>query len=371
MKRWLSLCLLLASCGKPLGLGGTATPLAQIHVQVTGDFASSDSLDGGTDTGFDGGVVAAPQSLRAALVWGLEWLPEPFCVLPPESSEAAAVIAAGCRDNFGFVPNRVGAEAPIVPGVPTTIELVTLPAADVMVGDITARIAYASVIIYDDRNGNGALDLRHPQRQRRRGEPITDASGDYDVIYGASFISMTEPDRRVSFLEGDFTALENVAFYPRQGCPAPPKVFSILSAGGFSAAAAISATLAGQLPDEDPASCGTATLDDTISVPLQSPAPLSQLGCTANDSGGVTYYRPPTDSVDLVHLTWACATVPRIAQATTVDPGQQLVVASPPTDACRTTLHYTVRGCDDDPFCATPSWDFTANPPSWWPCVLP
>jgi hypothetical protein len=403
--------LVLWGCSKPIGLDIPVQPLKQIRVLVTlaGDSNAGGTVDaGGTasvdadttvdadgvDTGtsvdadlVDGGAWVdaggGPFVLHAALVWGMQWLPEPFCVLQaaqPESAAAAAVVAAGCRDSLGFVPNRAGADTVITPGVPATLDLFTLPAADVMVGDITARIAYASVIIYEDRNGNGVLDFRHPQRQRRRGEPIDDAGGAPDVVYGASFISMTQPDQRVAFLEGDFNSLRDVAFYPRKGClPDPPKGFSILSAGGFSKAAALASFFTGQLPSEtDPTACATATLDDTMVIPIatKAPAVLSQLACTSNDEGGVTYYRvaPSDPPVDLQHATWACASVPRLGTGGAA-PDKQVVVAlrASPGNACQTTLHYTLRGCDNDPFCATPSWDLiaTANVPSWWHDACP
>jgi hypothetical protein len=297
MKTWIRIAaagFVITACGKPVGLDIPVKPLQQIHVLVTGTIAVSGPVDAGDVDAGDvdagdvdagdvdaggvdaGGVDAGsgPPQLRAALVWGLQWLPEPFCVLPPESPEAAAVIAAGCRENFGFVPNRAAADIPITPGVPATFDLYTLPSADLMVGDITGRIAYASVIVYEDRNGNGVLDFRNPQRQRHGGEHIDNAGGALDVVYGASFISMTQPDRRVAFLEGDFSALRSVAFYPRLGCADPPKSFSILSAGGFSAAAALTSGLAGTIPPEDdPTACATATLDDTIVIPIPPQAP--------------------------------------------------------------------------------------------------
>ena len=393
MKTWIRVAsagFVLTACGKPVGLSTPAKPLQQIHVLVTGTIAVSWPVDAGDVDASDvdagdvdaGGVDAGAGSpqLRAALVWGLQWLPEPFCVLPPESPEAAAVIAAGCRESFGFVPNRAAADIPITPGVPATFDLYTLPAADVMVGDITARIAYASVIVYDDRNGNGVLDFRHPQRQRRGGDSIGDAGGAPDAVYGASFISMTQPDRRVAFLEGDFSALRSVAFYPRLGCADPPKSFSILSAGGFSAAAALTSGLAGTIPPEaDPSACATATLDDAILIPIppQVPAALSQLACATNDEGGVTFYRQapatpntPADPIDLTHSTWVCASFPRIGtDAGAGSSAQQLVIASPPSDPCRSTRHYTLRGCNNDPFCATPTWPAAGTPvPPWWPC---
>jgi hypothetical protein len=238
-----------------------------------------------------------------------------------------------------------------------------------MVGDVTARVAYASVIVYEDRNGNGILDLRHPQRQRQRHhDDNDDAAGAADGVWGASFHSMTRPDRRVAFREGDFD--EALAFYPRKGCAAPPKGFSILSASGFSEGAALASLFTGELPRQtDPQACATATLDDTIVIPLQDPAGLSQLACTANDSGGVTYYRaPPTDVVPLTNFAWACAGFPRLGRdAPGSTGGQQLVIASHPSVPCQSTLHLTLRGCDNDPFCTTPDWDLA--PPSWWPCA--
>jgi hypothetical protein len=375
------LALALAACGKPVGLDNTATPLVQIHVLTAGNIVppaavdAGDVLDGGDDVDAGGTHDASdiPPALYAALVWGMQWLPEPFCVLPPESPEAAAVIAAGCRDTFGFVPDRVGADTPITPGVPATIDLYTLPAADVMVGDVTARAAYASVIVYEDRNHNGVLDLRHPQRQRRRGEPVDDAGGAADRVYGASFISMTMPDRRVAFREGDFN--EAMAFYPRHGCPDPPRGFSILSASGFSPAAALASLITGQLPSESELSaCATAGMDDTIVIPLQDPGGLSQLACTSNDSGGQTYYRAaPSDppfNPSTAKRAWVCAGFPRLGNDVSVDSvGKQLVISSASSDPCRSTQHYTLRGCDNDPFCAAPSWDLTGNPPAWWPCA--
>ncbi len=102
--------LAIGACSKPVGLDTPVTPLAQIHVQLAGDLSQVMPADAGAGAG----------NLHAALVWGLQWLPEPFCVLPPESPAAAAVIAAGCPDPFGFVPDRVGADTPIAPGSPAS-----------------------------------------------------------------------------------------------------------------------------------------------------------------------------------------------------------------------------------------------------------
>jgi len=353
----------LVACGKPVGLNGTVTPIAKLQVQATGDLAAV----------APGGSVDALAGLRVAVMWGMPWQPEPFCVLTPESPEVAAVMDAGCPDNFRFVPDRPAADAPLTASLGATLDLVDLPSADVMVGDLTARVAYASFILYDDRNGNGALDLRHPPRRRRHGnQPVPEddagATGPRDQIYGASFISMTQPDRRLAFREGAFNAKQ--AFYPRKGCDQPPHGYSLLSAGGFSPSEALATALQGEFPAEDPATCAATLPNDRVEIPVQLPEGLSQLACTVTDSGGDTTYREaPKDPVDLTNRAWACAHFPHLpSDDAGVPDGWQLVVSTPFSDACKGLAHYTLRGCDNDPACATPGWDFTNTPPAWWPC---
>jgi hypothetical protein len=351
----------VAGCGDLVGFGGAPTPLAQINVDVTGD---------------PGPGVA---HLRVALVWGGQWLPEPLCILPAESPAAAAAIAAGCPDSFGFVPKRVAANAAVTPGTPAAVGLFDLPAADVMVGDVTARVAYGSLVVYDDRNDNGTLDLRQGERvppSSDAGIDLADAgpAGPADVVYGASFVSMTRPDQRVAFREGDFNAA--AAFYPRKGCPPPPKAFSILAAGGFTEEAALAAILLGQLPAEDPQTCAQSALDQvTVTISVADPADVAQVACLPRASNGVTRYRePPAQAPDLVGRVWACAGLPDLGGAggAPAASGQrQLVIAGPSTNACKSLTHYTLRGCDNDATCAAPEWDRTASPPSWWPCSPP
>jgi len=209
-----------AGCNNLQGVGGPVPPLATFQVEATGDLGP-----------------LPPVSLQVALVWGAQWLTEPFCVLPPESASAAAVIAAGCRDPFGFVPNLVAASVPVTIGTPTQLPLFNPPTTDVLIGDATSRIGYASLVFYDDRDGTGTLDLSesHPTPFGGEGGPDQqDQPDSSDVIYGASFLTMTAPDQRVSFLDGTFNRMS--AFYPRNGCDDPPAAFGVLGASGFSAA---------------------------------------------------------------------------------------------------------------------------------------
>ena len=348
-----------AACGDITGFGGSVPPLATVRVQVTGDFASAQA------------PKATEPTLRAALVWAAQWLTEPLCILPPDDTQVAALVAAGCRDPFGFVPDRVATNAPLASDGSATLELLDLPAADVMIGDVTARIAYASVVIYDDRDGNGTLTLGRPARLAGRDDedrPDDAGISTTDLVYAASFVSMTEPDSRLAFREGAFNAA--AAFYPRSGCGEPPPSFSIVSAGGFTAAAAIAAQLRGQLPPEDPATCSERPTDAPVDLAYRPPAELRDVACgVRRTDSSVRYREPPVDSPSLTDRTFACAKIPDFGSGK-ADGMIQLVVSSRSTDSCKGVTHYVLRGCRNDATCALPQWDITATPPSWWPCPV-
>ncbi|HEX3482024.1 MAG TPA: hypothetical protein VHT91_43720 [Kofleriaceae bacterium] len=347
---------LAAGCGNLSGLGGSAPPLATVHVQVTGDFASV-QVPG----------TAAPK-LQAALVWGAEWLTEPLCVRPTNDMSVQALIAAGCRDPFGFVPDRVAASAPLAADGTAELDLLDLPGADVMIGGVTARVAYASVVIYDDRDGNGTLTLGRPARLLGRDQERPDDNGvqTADLVYAASFASMTEADTRLAYREGGFDRI--AAFYPRAGCGDPLPSFSLVSAGGFSAMAAIAAELAGQLPPEDPSTCREQPVDAPVTLAYRPPAQLHELACQERTlDSSIRYREPSIDPPNLAVSTAACAPVPDFGT------GQangmiQYVVSGRSDDSCVGLTHYVLRGCRNDPLCTQPDWDITKTPPAWWPC---
>jgi len=355
--RALAVLALVAGCGDIQGFGGPTLPLVTFQVQVMGDLS----------------MLHAP---TVALVWGDQWLTEPFCILPPPKSDvdAPAVIMQGCRDPFGFVPARVAASVPVTAGQPATLSLFDLPAADVLVGDITSRVAYASLVLYDDLDDDGTLTLSIPVRTAfagRDGDVRVDASvNSRDFVRGASFVTMTKPDRRVAYLEGTFNP--NAAFYPRSGCPGPMDAFSVVGAGGFDAATAATATLAGMLPPEDPASCFQASpADAPITITVENSLELQEVACIERTTDSSTRYRrPPIDTPDFTDRPTACAHLPSFdtnGQASSIE---QFVVAGRPTDRCKGLTHYTLRGCFEDVNCAVPDWDFTASPPAWWPCPV-
>lgn len=354
-----ALAVALLGCDTVRGLEETPTPLVRIPVVVTGE-------------------PRAP--LRVALVWGAQYLSDFFCLLPPESEEAAAVAAAGCRDPFGFVPQRVGAEVAVEPGVPGVLELYDLPAPDVMVGDLTARVGYASVVVYEDVDGNGALDLQCIPRgddgedERGGGRDCEEARSreGLDVVRGASFLTMTAPDQRIAFREGDFNAAS--AFYPRAGCPAPPQGFSLLGAGGFTRAGAVAAILQGQLPPEDPATCTALPASTPITVALQPAKNVREVGCGSGEvRNGFSKYEAPPQNPPGSRRPYACVALPDVGALNGEaprDPIMQVVVASVPSAPCKYISHWILRGCENDARCENPEWDQTEHPPSWWPCPM-
>jgi hypothetical protein len=359
-----------AACGNLQGTGGLAPPLAAFSVTVSGDLTA---LRPPGDT----------SALRLALVWGDQWLTEPFCFLPPEAGNAAAadVINMGCRDTFGFVaaPHGVAASVPLVPGDVTTLTLAQLPSAEFLVGDITARIAYGSLVVFADVDGDQTLGLSGPQRT-----PFAQADGDVrmgggapqspDIIYGASFVTMTEADRRVSYREG---GPPTGAFYPRAGCDAPKPGFRVVGAGGFTVEAGKMSVLTGMLPLEDPTTCtDDAPGDTTIDIPARAPSEVQEAGCVERTTDSSTrYVRPPATMPGFDgHVwadgrSWACAHLPSF------DAGDQtgliqFVVSGRPGDRCKGLTHYTMRGCRESVSCTLPDWDLSLTQVPWWPCPL-
>jgi hypothetical protein len=365
------LAIALASCGKLQGIAGDASPLATMQVEVTSD------------------PGAAGEHLYVALVWGMQWLPEAACLVPQSGSilgsanaSGSAAVMAGCRDPFGFVPLRVETNVPVVAGVPTTISLIDLPDSDVLVGDITARVAYGSFVVYDDRNGNGNLDLARANRITiGSGDTGSDSGSDSsdtgsnlpvqlpDVVYGASFMTMTAPDQRLAYREGAFVA---TAFYPRAGCSDPPPGFSILGAGGFEAATAIADVELGILPPEN-GGCTEGPAATTV-VPITPTAADvdAEAACTeATADSSVRYREPTATGPDLTERLFACVPLPTLGAGSGSGSNTQqiqLIVTGRSDDSCVGLTHYVLTGCRNDPTCESPDWDHSEAPPNWWPC---
>ncbi|MFN0246732.1 MAG: hypothetical protein ACKV2T_07470 [Kofleriaceae bacterium] len=364
---FVAVAVVVGGCGDLSNFGGTAPPLATITITATGDFSSVRLPD------------SSEADLHVGLVWGEQWLPEALCFLPPESPEVAAVVAAGCRSPLSFSPARATAVAPLVPNEPVSLALTDLPAADLMVGTVAARIGFASFVIFDDRDRDGVMQLPNPQRIRGGGFEDNDGEPEpteppplVTYAYGASFVAMTEPDTRLAFREGDFF---ESGFYPRRGCGAPLPSFSVLSAGGFSFEQAIAATVAGMLPAQDPATCSEVPAEQAaIEIPFRPHADVAEVVCEQRrEDSSVRYRQPPDEAPDFADRAFACAALPDLGGDPLGPEGTvQLIVSSRTTEACKTITHFTLLGCDEDEslVCDAYEWDFRENPPSWWPCPV-
>jgi len=327
----------LASCDDLAGLGPSfQPPLASVHVRVIGNLAAVRDPE------------SPPAQLKVALQWAAQPQPDVTCLPPAENPEHAAVIAVGCSDPLGFVRGFTGLDGIAVDVDGTaTLDVRTLPGY--LVGDRYAQIAYASVFAYDFQDGSP-----------RDGIPSA------TVLYGASFSSMAKPDTRLAFRHGGYN--DQLAFYPRRGCMAPPEGFSLVSAGGFTVEQAVDAQAHGELPWQDPAGCRVDTLDHEVEVALRPHEEVQDLDC----SPSAPFYGPPDgttpDRFDPSKMRVACTSMPDFG---TGHPRTRQAVAAPiepvPT-GCRSIEHFVLRGCYLDPYCDTPDWD--VPPPSWWPCPV-
>ncbi|MBA3503817.1 MAG: hypothetical protein M4D80_14715 [Myxococcota bacterium] len=343
-------------CGDLQRFGGDAPPLTTLAVVVTGDLEAVRTADS--------------PDLRIAVVWGAQWLSESTCTTLPATTEETTFLTSGCRHPLFFTPKRAGDSVPLSPNVPFEFPLDDLPGGDVMIGGLSARIAYASLVVFDDRDHSGVLELGRMQRppyRDTRGKQEDEHDDDNttgDIVYGASFAAMTEPDTRLAFREGAFNTAS--AFYPRQGCGEPPPRFGVLAAGGFSVLEAYTAASESRLPSQDPATCieGTpATMPITIA--LRPPVEVREAACLQRSSSGtIRYYAPPVEAIDFSDRSFLCRVIPE-KQVT------ELIVTQRTADRCRGLTHYVLRGCSDDERvdCELPEWDFTQSPPGWWPCL--
>ena len=287
---------------------------------------------------------------------GQQWLPEPKCTGYPDGlwlgSDAAS--RAGCRDPFGFVPLRVEADVPVVPGEPATISLIDLPTSDVLVGDITARVVYGSFVLLRRSRWQRQLRSRAREPDRRDGAWAPAPPGSNSNlpvssrrVYGASFMTMTAAGSAALYREGAFV---ETAFYPRVGCADPPPAFSIIGASGFSSiprSRRWSRHAAGRA-DLSQCSQGSAR---RRSYRSRRPRPTSTPSrCTENTADSSVRYREPraTSPTSRIACSGAATADARLRLGS--GPHQtELIVTGRSDDSCNGLTHYVLRGCTTDP----------------------
>jgi hypothetical protein len=363
--RWSIMGVALLSCGDQLkGLAEDPKPLTSIYVQLEG------SLEGLVDE-------ESRSRLRVGVLWAGINLPEPWCLqflsdligenesddedgdqsredpeldiepnLDELNAEALQIALSTCRDPFGVAPALPGPSVALPDDLtqPIEIPIYHLPTAEVMIGTPDARVAYATLLLFEDTAEDRRLTLGETQttrdlsKSRRRGDDDApspeERAPEIDRVYGASFVSLLEEQVRLVFREGDFVS---TFFYPAPDCEAPPIGFSVQRVSG-----AFQPT------------CELSSIEEPISLKIQAPSDrLQELLCQSTPDN---YERfpddPPLDSVQL----------------TCISPIE--VLATLPDSDCKTLEVWTLKECGDgeEGGCDLPEWDYTASPPDWWPC---
>ena len=170
---------------------------------------------------------------------------------PPRCSPPAAAIRSGS------CPARVDANVAVDVGVPATMPLISLPSADLLVGDVTARVAYAAsssttIAITTARSTSRVRTASRPragrwQRQRQRSADRSarrrlrrELRLDDRSPISASRIARARSARSPRSIRARAAAIRRSGSRcsARAGSPRRP---------------AIDATIAGTLPQEDPA----------------------------------------------------------------------------------------------------------------------
>jgi hypothetical protein len=244
-------------------------------------------------------------------------------------------LAGFCPSPLRFVAGPVQASVEFRPDEDGVFDfpLVQLPPASAVVGIAGARIAYGSLVIAADTDGDGVLALEQPGWLRHPSE---------EPVLAASFHSLAAPQGRLAFREGRF--IPELPFYPAPQCPEPPTGFSLLFAPPL---------LFPGLP------CLASDLDDLLETPLLSPADARAFTCPG--WGNAAFMPAPGDGppfqgegapelvcLDADHLAYLQKDVP-----------------------CPEPIGISLYGCwphDHAHDCTTPEWDLREKRPEWWPC---
>ncbi len=242
-----------------------------------------------------------------------------------------------CPDPFGFFPGVVDVAVPIDPAGDGTfsIDLQHLPSASAVVGTDVDHVAYATLAVFAD-DGDGKISFG-PRMGSGGDKGQQSASAGGDAILAASFVSLLEPQQRLSFREGNFAGLN--LFYPAPGCGTPPDGFSVLDTDAYTTA--------------DP-NCTASGLGTIIDVKMLSTSDADGFTCRAG--------RFPSRTAQPDALE-----PPKGPSSPYCVPGTDILLLTG-QEHCPQMEVFALHGCRDDPQCEKPEWDERANPPGWWPC---
>ena len=281
--------------------------------------------------------------LIGALVWATVPAVNPVCVRFPNDP----TIQGACPDPQGVFLGEIEVTAPIAPDGSFDLDLFHLPAFSNSVGDSINRVAYGSILVAEDVNGDGNLDLIQKPSGDRGGPGMENANP--DRIVAASFSSLNAHQERLVFLEGAFIPPCLTAdmmppacsYYYPSTCIDPAAIyrnFSVMTTDPGGACADV------PLPDD------TAVIE---AAPLASAADGLALNCRSIQGSDVTVHAPPADGDAPPGSPPLACPAPKI-------------VAAVYQQTCSWLRAYALSGCAQDPLCASPEWTTTTAPP-WWP----
>jgi hypothetical protein len=274
-------------------------------------------------------------ALLGALIWASVPQVNPVCV---EFQDA--VTAPACPDPLGVFTGEIQASVAVDGDGNFELPLFHLPAARVSVGDAVTRIAYGTLVVVEDVNGDGQLTFVLPSggRRRRALPPVSNPS-DPDLIVAATFSSLRVDQRRIVFREGGF--VRDSYFYPAPGCDDPPEGLSVMMAGAYVDASHAMGP------------CAYATTEGRLELTPLSPTDGLALECRAVQAQP-NVQQPVGDEPPSGNPTKTCF-------------GAN-VLATVYSGPCPYLRSYALAGCQEDPMCASPEWNLTLAPPSWWSC---
>lgn len=259
-----------------------------------------------------------------------------------------------CRDPLGVAPVLAGPSVAIEPQsgeefIKTTLAFTSLPPSEVLIGTPDARVGYASLVVFEDQNENGVLDLGRsfppifwqndrPNEDEEGGEGRRGPRGlgeekTPDLLYSASFSSLLSHHQRLVFREGEF--IESY-FYPLGGC-IPKRGFSVIEVEG----------------DFQAATCISHPMTEPILLRITEPNSRQQeVVCEPSD---VWIFEPPETPIN-ERFEQSCVSPTELA-------------VTDPEQSCKHLTILSLVDCSPTELdCQQPEWDLRDMPPSWWPC---
>ena len=320
----LSAAVLLSSlgCGGVNELGSEPEPLFHIEARFT-------ELIPEPAGGFT--------NLRAGLMWAGVPVFVPYCfeygTNPTKPLQMPTKVAkVGCRDIYKIVPGLMGPTVAVDPSAQSfRIPVTQLPSAEVLIGTLEQRMAYASIVVFDDLNGDRELDLS------RGCGGFGGSSQPREPIYASSFTDLKERQTRLAYVEGPFNL--DSFYYPHPKCSqVPPEGFSIWEVDGAF------------VSEEE---CSIHDIYHPVELTPATPTALRPLSCLQRDRE--SFPRAPRMQPPDEDDVWECTEQGALAVAN-------------PDCHCPEVRVFTLSGCSDDLECEKPEWDVRETPPEWWPC---